>query len=474
MDQPTFTRAEINAVLHQDFLAFVHRCFQQLEPGQTFAPEWFLEAIAYELGRIYRGENRRLIINMPPRSLKSIMASVAFPAFVLGRDPRRRIICVSYSSDLATKHAADCRAVVASRWYQAVFPGTRIGGKDTQSEFTTTQRGGRQATSIGGTLTGRGGDLIIIDDPLKGQDAMSEAKRAEVIQSYSNTLISRLDDKRTGSIIVVMQRVHMDDLTGYLLQGGGEDWTVLSLPAIAMAEQDIPLLHGRVHHRQIGDVLSSREPPEILNELKRDMGGDAFEAQYQQQPVPPGGMIVKRDWVQRYKDLPTDRRGFMVVQSWDTAAKGGPANDYSVCTTWLKDLTGAQHFLVHVWRDRVDYPGLKKKVVELAQTFDAKKVLIEDSTTAMALIQELRPTVRGLTAIKPENDKKSRMAVAAAQFEAKQVYFPLTAPWLKDLETELFSFPGGRHDDQVDSISQALLHRNKTMETWARLAAQIG
>lgn len=474
MGQPTFTKAEINALLHQDFLAFVQRCFQQLEPGQTFVPEWFLEAIAYQLERIYRGKNRRLIINMPPRSLKSIMASVAFPAFVLGHDPRRRIICVSYSSDLATKHAADCRAVVGSPWYRAVFPWTRIGGKDTQTEFKTTQRGGRQATSIGGTLTGRGGDLIIIDDPLKGQDAMSEAKRAEVVQSYSNTLISRLDDKRTGAIIVVMQRVHMDDLTGYLMQGGGEDWTVLSLPAIAVAEEDIPLLHGRVHRRRTGDVLSRREPRGILDGLKREMGGDAFEAQYQQQPVPPGGMMVKRHWVQRYKDPPTDHRGFMVVQSWDTAAKGGPANDFSVCTTWLKALTGAQHFLVHLWRDRVDYPTLKKKVVELAHTFDAKKVLIEDSTTATALLQELKPTVRGLTAIKPENDKKSRMAIAAAQFEAKQVYFPERAPWLADLEAELFAFPGGRYDDQVDSISQALLHRDKALETWARLAAQSG
>ncbi len=165
------------ALLRHDFSAFVRKVFATLESGQAYVPNWHLEAIGYQLERVRRGEIKRLIINMPPRSLKSMTASVAFPAFVLGHNPTRRIICVSYSGDLAKKLANDFRAVAEARWYRELFPGTRIGQKDSESEIELTARGFRLATSVGGTLTGRGGDLIIIDDPLKPDDACSEIKR---------------------------------------------------------------------------------------------------------------------------------------------------------------------------------------------------------------------------------------------------------------------------------------------------------
>jgi hypothetical protein len=206
----------LRATLYASLNAFVRKVLSALAPGQTFVRSWHLEAIAYQLERLRRGEIRRLIINMPPRSLKSISASVAFPAFVLGHDPTRRIICVSYSGDLAKKHANDFRAVAEARWYQDLFPGMRIGQKDSESEIELTARGFRVATSVGGTLTGRGGDLIIIDDPLKPDDAYSDVKRNGANEWFKNTLISRLDDKRTGAILIVMQRVHMDDLTGFV------------------------------------------------------------------------------------------------------------------------------------------------------------------------------------------------------------------------------------------------------------------
>ena len=165
------------ALLRTNFNAFVEKAFAALAPGQTFVPSWHLQAIAYQLERLRRGEITRLIINMPPRSLKSVTASVAFPAFVLGHDPTRRIICVSYSGDLAKKHANDFRAVAESHWYRELFPGMRIGQKDSEGEIELTARGFRLATSVGGTLTGRGGDLVIIDDPLKPDDAYSDVKR---------------------------------------------------------------------------------------------------------------------------------------------------------------------------------------------------------------------------------------------------------------------------------------------------------
>jgi hypothetical protein len=182
----------------------VHKVFTTLTPGQAYVQCWHVEAIAWQLERVRRGEVRRLIINMPPRSLKSIAASVAFPAFVLGRDPSRRIICVSYSGDLAKKHSNDFRAVLESPWYRSLFPNAQIGAfKNTETESELTARGFRLATSVGGTLTGRGGDIIVIDDPLKPDDALSESKRSAANQWFTNTLLSRLDDKRTGAIVVV-------------------------------------------------------------------------------------------------------------------------------------------------------------------------------------------------------------------------------------------------------------------------------
>src|ERR1700722_3837240 len=202
----------LEALLRSDFRAFVHKAFATLCVGQRYINTWHIEAIALQLERVRRGEIRRLIINMPPRSLKSIMTSVAFPAFLLGHDPTQRIICVSYSGDLAKKHANDFRALVEALWYRNLFPGARIGRKDSETEIELTARGFRLATSVGGTLTGRGAQLLVIDDPLKPDDATSEAKRNAANEWFRTTLMSRLDDKRTGSIVIVMQRVHMDDL----------------------------------------------------------------------------------------------------------------------------------------------------------------------------------------------------------------------------------------------------------------------
>ena len=185
--------------------------------------------------------------------------------------------------------------------------------------------------------------------------------------------------------------------------------------------------------------------------------------------MPPGGAMIKRHWVQRYSELPSEDRRLSILQSWDTAAKGGPDNDWSVCTTWLQT-RDCQWYLLDVWRGRVDYPGLKVKVADLARLWKARQVLIEESGTAIGLIQELKFIVAGVTAIKPDRDKITRMSLASAKFEAGQVYLPTQASWLAELEAELFAFPGSSHDDQVDSISQAILHGNSGLAVWLRLA----
>jgi hypothetical protein len=183
--------------------------------------------------------------------------------------------------------------VLEAPWYRRTFPNARIGlYKNSETEIELTARGFRLATSVGGTLTGRGGNIIIIDDPLKPDDALSETKRSAANHWFTNTFLSRLDDKRTGAIVIVMQRVHSDDLSGYLLSQSDE-WEILSLPAIAECEEVIPLGYGRTHLRKIGEALSpGREPLHVLEALKLQIGSDAFSAQYQQAPTPPGGAMT--------------------------------------------------------------------------------------------------------------------------------------------------------------------------------------
>ena len=298
-------QALLRSILRLELASFVRKCAISLSPGVPFSDNWHLHALAWHLEQVRLGRIRRLIVNMPPRSLKSISASVAFPAFVLGHDPTRRIICVSYASELATKHANDFRAIVEAPWYQASFPRMRLSrAKNSESEVTTTRHGLRLATSVGGTLTGRGGDLIIVDDPLKPLDALSAPKRESANRWFSNTLLSRLDDKRTGAIVVVMQRVHMDDLTGFLTSQT-DDWTVLTLPAIAEADETVQIGQDRWHTRQAGAALHpEREPLEVLEGLRQQLGSDLFSAQYQQSPVPEGGAMIKRAWIRRYATPP--------------------------------------------------------------------------------------------------------------------------------------------------------------------------
>ena len=417
----TVLRAEydervLDAALRSDFAAFLRKVFSTLSPGQQFEGGWPVAAMAHQIDRVLSGEERRLIVNLPPRSLKSIAFSVALPAFALGLNPALRIICVSYSIELAKKLANDFRAIIESDWYRRIFPGTRIGRfKNTETEIEFTKRGYRLAVSVHGTLTGRGGDLIIIDDPIKPTDALSEPTRTAVNQWFLNTLLSRLDNKATGRILIVMQRIHVDDLTGFVL-AGPEDWTVLKLPAIAAGRERIPIGDG-YFERKAGEVLwPKREPRHVLDMYRLQLGSDIFSAQFQQAPMPPEGAMIKRGWVMRYSVLPIRTSGSRVIQSWDTASKGGAENDWSVCTTWL--FQDRHYYLVHVHRGRYDYPELKKRAQLLAEQHRSTKILIEDTGTGTALIQELKRMGRPAIGVKPDGDKIARMSVQSAKFEA--------------------------------------------------------
>ena len=391
---------------------------------------------------------------MPPRHLKSMTVSVAFPAFLLGHEPWRRIFAISYSSELSSKHASDFRSIVESQWYQRAFPDMRI-ARSLEDEVVTTARGFRKATSVHGTLTGLGGDIFIIDDPQKPVDAQSDTQRNGLNQWVSNTLMSRLDNKQTGIIIVVMQRVHLNDLSGYLMESGG--WEVLSLPAIAETDEIVAIGENEFHQRRAGEALHPElESLGSLKELQRKIGSDVFSAQYQQSPVPPGGAMIKRKWLRYYDQLPQPTHRATIIQSWDTAAKNGAQNDWSVCTTWM--LVDDRYYLINLIRGRFEYPDLKAAAISLAKLHRPRCVLIEDASTGIALAQELKSIYFGgaTTLVPIERDKIGRLYVNQAKFEAGLVLFPRGAQYLPELEAELLTFPQGKNDDQVDSITQAL------------------
>jgi predicted phage terminase large subunit-like protein len=448
-----------DTLFRSDFQSFAGKFFGLLVPGSSLQMNWHISALAWHLEQVRQGKITRLIINLPPRSLKSLMTSVMFPAFVLGHDPAMRIIALSYGVDLAIKHANDFRAVVQSPLYRRLFPGMRISHvKNTETEVVTTRHGFRLASSVDGAITGRGGDIVIIDDPLKPIDAISDSKREKVNDWFSNTVLSRLDDKKTGAIIIVMQRLHVDDLTGMLLRRSPDDWTVLKLPAIAEQEESIQFGENAFHVRRAGDLLhAEREPQAVLDSLRAQLGTELFSAQWQQAPIPSGGAMIKRAWIKHYDQLPVRNSSFHVFQSWDTAAKEGGLNDYSVCTTWL--YADNKYFLMHVLRDRYDYPTLRARAIAHARAYKADKILIEDTGVGTALLAELRNSGLSAIGVTPERDKLTRMSIQSGKFESGQVFFPNNAPWLADLEAELFAFPNSRHDDQVDSVSQALAHK---------------
>jgi predicted phage terminase large subunit-like protein len=451
------TPAEYQVLLRQDFVSFAARCFQDLNPQADLAMNWHLEVIAAKLTAVREGKIRRLIINLPPRHLKSLMASIAFPAWCLGHDPSAQILSVSYAQDLADKLARDCRGIMMSPWYRRIFPTRLAPHRQAVQEFITTRQGYRLATSTGGVLTGRGADIILIDDPLKPEEALSDAQRQAANEWYDHTLYSRQNDKRRSAIVMIMQRLHEDDPVGHIL--AQEPWEVVRFPAIAEADEvhQIETIWGpRCFRRRQGEALHlGREPLEILDRIRRTIGEYNFAGQYQQSPAPLGGGLVKAVWFKRYRKDELPERFDRIVQSWDTANKATELSDFSVCTTW--GVRGKDLFLLDLFRRRLEYPALKRAVREQQSQFDANEVLIEDKASGTQLIQELiTDGCYGVTRYQPTCDKIMRLHAQTAMIENGFVYIPEAAPWLGEYLHELTVFPKGKHDDQVDSTAQFL------------------
>ncbi|WP_265016293.1 phage terminase large subunit [Wolbachia endosymbiont (group A) of Anoplius nigerrimus] len=469
-----------------NFLKFIELCFQTVVPGCEYNNYRYIKVIADRLEAASAGEVKRIIFNMPPRSMKSMCVSVAWPAWILGNQPTARIIVASYSRLLSEKHSLDTRCVMQSSWYRALFPEVELSkDQNTKYKFQTVQRGYRIATSVGGTLTGEGGDFIIVDDPLSSAQALSETFRKRATNWFDQTLVTRLNNRRKGVIVLVMHRLHQEDLTGHLLSKPKNIWHHICLPIIAENREiiysikkpapPVPVIQVTINER-IGwlynkpasriapaRILYSREEGQLLyfldggkeevEMIKAELGSYAFAAQYQQNPLPLSSGIIKREWLKRYRNF-SDSLSY-VTQSWDTAVSTSNTSNFSVCTTWTK--VGNKFYLLDVYRAKLEYPKLKEQVLSLAARWAPHAILIEAKTSGQQLIQDLKASSHlPIIEIVPHDDKLTRFYQIVPIIESGKVFLPHQAVWLNDFEYEILMFPETRHDDQVDSTVQYL------------------
>lgn len=447
---PRINAAAFDAATATSFPLFLRRVVATSAPGAKYAHNWHIDAIAEYLDACAAGEVRRLIINLPPRMLKSTLVSVAWPAWLLGQDARARMMVASYAQGLSTKHSTDCRHVMQSAWYKRVFPQTELSSDQNEKDkFVTTLRGQRLAVSVGAAAIGEGGNILIADDPLNPMQANQRATREVANAWFEQSFATRLDDKLRGAIVIVMQRLHAEDLSGYLLQKGG--WEHLCLPAIAPEKTMIQCRNFR-YVRAAGEVLhAAREPLALLEETKREMGSHNFAAQYQQAPLAAQSRLLHRHWLARFDVRPNGR----VVQSWDTGIKAGAEHDASACATFVQ--SEGVHALIDMIEVRMEYPELKRFIQSHAARFAPEAILMEDKGSGQSLLQDLkRETQLPMIAQLPKGDKEARLLRVSPLLEAGKVLLPKEAPWLADFEAQLLAFPDAPHDDMVDAFSQYL------------------
>ena len=408
---------------------------------------------------------RRLVINLPPRYGKTLLVTVLFPVWEWLRQPGNRYLFASYSEALAIQQSLDRRQVIQSPWYQDYW-GDRVqlvADQNEKTAYRNTARGLMVATSIGGTVTGRGGNRLIVDDPHTPLGAESDAVRQRAIDFFHETLVTRLDDKRRGAIVVVNQRLHPHDLTAACLELG---YTHLCLPAVAETRTTVVFPRsGREVTREVGDLLwPAREGPAEIAERRVELGTYGFAAQYQQVPSPRGGGMFKQKWWALYDDLPPGLEEY--AQSWDLAMKGGPGHDYVVGLVAAR--RGADIFLIDRVKGQFSFPETLVAIRRLSTQYPAAgSIFVEDSANGPAVIDTLKHEIPGIIAVRPQGDKMQRAVACVPRVEAGNVYLPRpTAPngrripgrsWVADFILQLGAFPKGAHDDDVDAVTQLLI-----------------
>ena len=436
---------------------FVKSSWPILEPKNRFIANWHIDLITEHLEAVSTGQLKRLIINIPPRYAKSLCVSVMWPAWSWILKPELRWIFTSYSQSLSTKHSVDRRQLIQSDWFQTGWKNkfSLADDQNQKTEFLNSQRGHMVSTSVGGTVTGKGADIIVIDDPHNPLEANSDTLRHKAIEFFDQTLTTRLDNKKEGAIVVVMQRLHEEDLTGHLLEQN--DWTHLCIPALPLVKTiyNFPISNKIKIQNENEPLFIVRENFEDLQKQKRALGSIAFAAQYQQQPSPAEGAIVKKEWFKFYSEMPP--KFDEIIQSWDMSFKDSENSDYVVGQVWGR--IGANKYLLDQVRKKMSFTDTLKAVKELTRKWPkAYRKLVEDKANGSAIISALKNDISGIVPITPTESKLARLSAICPQIEAGNVVLPAPKlkPFINDFLDEVLRFPKGKNDDMVDCLSQSL------------------
>jgi|HubBroStandDraft_6_1064221.scaffolds.fasta_scaffold32351_2 predicted phage terminase large subunit-like protein len=411
----------------------------------AFEATRFHQLIIENLELLLSGNIRKLAIICPPRHGKTLLGNIMMPAYALGRNPTETVISVSYGSELSETWGRRVRNILSDPDFHKIFPDCVLSPDSAAAyRFTTTAGGEYSAIGRGGPATGKGASLLILDDLIKdASEANSDTVCRGNIEWLQHVAFTRLTPN--GRVLAISTRWSEKDAMGWILQQHG--WTVIHLPALAESPAD-PI------GRKIGEALwPSRYPIEALERIRADVGSRVFQCLFQGNVSAAQGTIFKRDWFLRYQQRPESFS--RIIQSWDTAFKTGATNDYSVCATFGETKNG--FYLLALYRDKVEFPELKRQVAQQADFWRPSEIYVEDKASGQSLIQELKlATTYPVIPVKIDRDKETRASAVTGYFEAGRVFFPEGAAWLADLEDELANFPGGLHDDCVDAITQAL------------------
>ena len=442
----TLLQADKRERCRQNFMPFVRQMWSAFIPGKHHQ----IMADAFE--RVARGELKRLIINMPPRHTKSEFASYLFPAWFLGMYPEKKIIQTAHTAELAVGFGRKVRNLVGSPDYQEIFPTKMSADSKAAGRWNTSKGGDYFAIGVGGAVTGKGADVLIIDDPHSEQEAMmgNPSVYDRVYEWYSSGPRQRLQPG--GAIVIVMTRWSKRDLTGQIVNAAAkkdlEEWEVIELPALLPSGKPL----WQEFWRQ-----------EELEAIKAELPVSKWEAQYQQNPTSEEGAIIKREmWKVWENERPPEVD--YIIQSWDTAFEKSNRADYSACTTWgvfYRDVEGtevANIIVLDAFKERMEFPELKRTAFEFWKEWNPDTLIVEKKAAGAPLIYEMRKMGIPISEYTPSkgSDKIARVNAVSDLFASGMVWRPETR-WAEELVEELASFPNGDHDDLVDSSSQALL-----------------
>ena len=461
-------QAALYGLLRQSPSLFFTYLFPKIEYIEDFECPWHLHAIGHQLLAMHKGRCRRLILNAPPRSLKTSLANSYFIPWLLGKNPKTKIIVVTYGDDLSTTLARTTKKVLVSPAYKNIFPHTILENDKMQATRLRTERGGQVIfTSIHGAMTGLGADWIILDDPLQAAHMRSEIRQDDLIQVFRQSITTRLNHLQKGKILLIQQRISPNDLCGALTQDPNHNWNILSLPARFNAPAEFNLGLFGTKKVKAGELLTpDRLSEELLQEKEAEMGDAAFCAQYLQQPFLESDCPIDFGKIQYISKAQLSEMDCVrtIFQSWDTALSNKPTADYSALTTWARFEDG-RFVLIDAARYRVTSDELQSIIIRSAIAHSARIVCIEAANHAVDLIRmisEQMPngyTVRSVPT--GGHSKMQRLEAQLHKINTGKVFFVSDEPNLHLVKHELRQFPNGRYDDFVDSFSQALSQMGK-------------